>query len=362
MIEHMRIKRGMMRLLIIVMCVATVFSGCTSAPTSGKKKFQAEYLNLFDTLTTIVGYTETEEEFGEVAQKIHDEMQEYHRLYDIYFDYKDINNIKTINDNAGVKPVEVDQRIIDLLLEAKEMYQKTDGKFNVAFGSVLSIWHEYRTEGIDNPQESKLPPMEELKAAAEHMDISKVIIDEEAKTVFLEDKDMSLDVGAIGKGYAVQRVTESMKAQGYDNILVSVGGNICAIGSKPENENWVIGIQSPEATEMAPYACKVAISSGCVVTSGDYQRYYTVDGKRYNHIIDRDTLMPATNFRSVSLVCQDSGRADALSTALCCMTYEEGLAFVKEYKKACGEEIECMWIMNDGDQRYTDGFKEKLQD
>ena len=132
-----------------------------------------------------------------MTQEIYDNLEEYHQLYDIYNDYKEINNLKTINDNAGIKPVQVDQRIIDLLTFSKDVYNKTNGKVNIAFGAVLQLWHDYRTEGVDNPEEAQLPPMDELIAASEHTNIEDLIINQEAGTVYIKDPDMRLDVGLL---------------------------------------------------------------------------------------------------------------------------------------------------------------------
>jgi thiamine biosynthesis lipoprotein len=150
-----------------------------------KTRYEAEFLELFDTATKIVAYSESKEEFTRYSQLIYDNLKEYHELYDIYNDYQGINNIKTVNDNAGIKPVKVDKKIIDLLAFAKKWYENTDGRMNVALGSVLKIWHKYRTEGIEDEANAALPPIDELKEAAEHTDINKVLIDEANSTGFL---------------------------------------------------------------------------------------------------------------------------------------------------------------------------------
>ena len=124
--------------------------------------------------------------------------------------YEGINNIKTINDNAGIKPVKVDKRIIDLIKFSKDMYEKTNGKTNIAFGAVLSIWHEYRTIGIEDPANAALPSEEELRIASEHTNIEDIVIDEEHSTVFLSDPLMRLDVGAVAKGYATEQVSNCL--------------------------------------------------------------------------------------------------------------------------------------------------------
>jgi thiamine biosynthesis lipoprotein len=301
---------------------------------------------LFDTVTSIVGRAESEEAFYEKAKVVHDQLLEYHQLFDIYHSYEGFYNLKDVNDNAGVKPVEVDRRIIDLLTDCKQIYMDTNGKVNVAMGSVLNLWHEARNFGRNNPQDAYLPEDSKLKAASEHMDMDKVIIDETASTVFLQDQDMSLDVGAIAKGWSVQRVSETAPT----GLLISVGGNVLATGPKDENgKAWVVGVQDPDDTQR--YLHTLFLTGGSVVTSGDYQRTYMVDGKMYHHIIDPDTLMPSNYFSSITVITKDSGLADTLSTALFCMSYEEGLELVEKL-----EGVEVLWIYKNGEQVKTDGL------
>lgn len=286
----------MKRILALFMAVVTALSFAGCGIKQPMHRYQAEFMTLFDTVTQLVGYAETEEKFGEQVQVIYDELEIYHQLYDIYKDYEGIHNIKTINDNAGIQPVKVDRRIIDILLLGKEIYKETDGKLNIAFGSVLSIWHIYRTIGIEKPENAKLPSLEELSAANEHVDIDKVIIDEEASTVYLEDKDMSLDIGSIGKGYAVEQAARKAEAAGVTSMLMSVGGNIRAIGTRADGTQWKVGIQNPFDVN-GEYLEKVCVEDVSLVTSGDYQRYFEVEGKKYHHIIDPDTLFPATTLQ-----------------------------------------------------------------
>ena len=125
-------------------------------PGAELQRYQGTFLELFDTVTVVLGYASSEEEFNAEVQALRSSLEEYHQLYDIYNDYEGVNNIKTINDNAGGDPVEVDQRIIDLLLFCRDMYERTGGKTNVMFGSVLSIWHDAREYGINNPLEAYL--------------------------------------------------------------------------------------------------------------------------------------------------------------------------------------------------------------
>ena len=330
----------MKKCCIFLLILCFLLCGCAPA---AQKQYNAVYLDLFDTVTTIIGSGDSEEQFRQKAQVIYEQLLVYHRLFDIYNDYEGITNLKTVNDQAGVAPVTVDSPIIELLLDCKAYYELTDGKVNVAMGSVLKLWHEARKHGTENPENAKLPDKEALTQAAEHISFDSIVIDEVASTVYISDPEMSLDVGAIAKGWAVQRVAENAPK----GMLISVGGNVCATGAKEDGSAWVVGVQNPDGGE---YLHKISINDGAVVTSGDYQRTYTVDGKQYHHIIDPATGMPSTYWRSVTVVCADSALADALSTALFVLPLEEGKALAKE----CGAKV--LWLDVDGKEYATEGL------
>ena len=320
-----------MKRILCALLVCILLTGCSQKTRQTEEKiYEATFLSLFDTVTVIKGAAESKEAFSELAGQLQRELLQYHQLFDIYNDYEGVVNLKAINDRAGEAPVAVDRRIIDLLLDCKRYYELTNGKVNVAMGSVLELWHEERNNGLNDPENAKLPKMESLKEASTHTDFDKVIIDEEASTVFFSDPDIRLDVGAVAKGWSVQRVAENAPA----GLLISVGGNVCATGPKRENTPWVVGVQNPSGGD---YLHTLYVSSGCVVTSGDYQRCYAVDGKLYHHIIDPETLFPGTFWRSVTIVCDDSGLSDALSTALFLLPMEEGQMLLD----ACGAKA--MW-------------------
>ena len=316
------------------------------------EQYKRYYIDAFDTATQIIGYADSEETFGKQTDLINEELKRYHKLYDIYNLYGSVNNLKTINNNAGIAPVKVDKEIIDLLKFSIDLYEKTDGEINIAMGRVLKIWHDYRTAGIDDSSQAKLPPMELLQDASKYCNIDNIIIDEEASTVYLADPNMSLDVGSIGKGYAVQKVAEYAKEIGCNNMVINCGGNVITIGPKADNNNWIFGIQNPDLNASNDILKRVSISDKCLVTSGDYQRYYVVDGVEYCHIIDPDTLMPPTYFSAVSIIADHSGLADALSTALFNMPYEDGLKLINSIDNA-----EAIWVLKDGSLKYSENFK-----
>lgn len=337
---------------VLLLCV--IFSSIAFTSCNKKQgKFTTYSLDYFDTATTITGYCADQDEFDTVSGEILSQLAEYHKLYTIYNRYEGMENLCTVNElkDGEHRTVTVDERIIDLLLYAKEMYEATDGKLNVAMGSVLSIWHDYRTAGIDEPWAAELPPEDKLTAAAEHTDIDDLIIDEENSTVYIADPEMTLDVGAVAKGYAVEMIARSLEERGISGYVLNVGGNVRTIGTKPEGEKWLVGIENPDTDSENPYLLYLQLAGESVVTSGSYQRYYTVDGKNYHHIIDSETLAPAERYLSVSVVCKNSAQGDALSTALFCMPFEDGLKLVESLN-----DVDAVWVMNDGSTEMSSGF------
>ena len=344
--------------LVLAALVAVLVMNDETA--NGLKRFHSTPIEgPFHTQIYIDGYATSGEEFEVVLNDVISQLNEYHELYDIYFEYEGINNICTINklnENGEHDVVSVDRRIIDLLLYAKEMYVKTNGKMNIAMGSVLSIWHDYRTDAIDNNYGvGELPPMDMLEAAAEHTDINDLIIDEENCTVYIADPKMTLDVGAIGKGYAVEMVAQYLENKGVENYILSVGRNLRAIGTKASGDKWEAGIINPDYDyfdeNSSKYLLYLGFADQSIVTSGDYENYYIVGSEPYHHIIDPDTLMPSKGIRSVSIVCEHSGDGDGLSTAVFCMDIDEGLALIESL-----DGVEAMWLLSDGTIVKSSGF------
>lgn len=348
-------KRFLSVFLVVVIIAIQMISFCGCDNETKLNKYKAYYFDYFDTATTIIGYANTQEEFDEICEDIKSQLNKYHRLFTIYNRYEGLNNLVTINDvdNGKHNVVTVDREIVDMLTFAKEMYQKTNGTVNIAMGSVLKIWHNYRNAGLDDPANAELPPMEKLKEASEHTNIDDLIVDTENNTVFIADPEMTLDVGAIAKGYAVERIAEYLESKGVTNFLLNVGGNVRTIGMA-DTEKWKVGIENSDiSNEEKPYIEYLKVAGKSIVTSGSYQRFYVVNGENYHHIIDPETLMPGTKYRSVSVLTDDSGLGDAVSTALFLMGYEEGKQLVESI-----ENVEAMWVLPDGKQQYSSGFEE----
>ena len=329
--------------------------GCEKRPV----KYSYTDMTVFDTQTVIVGWDTDKTSFDEKAEAAMQELTRLHRLYDIYNTYDGINNLKTVNDNAGKTAVEVDGDIIGMLEYCVAAYEATNGAVNAAMGSVTRLWHDRRVQGAENEDSARIPDAEVLKEAASHTDFSCVTIDKEAGTVYISDPQTSLDVGAVAKGYATELCARFIESRGWDNMALNVGGNVRTVGLREDGQPWVTGVENPvEDTNGASgnaYFCRINLYGGeALVTSGSYQRYFVVNGVRYHHIIDPETLMPENRYLSVSVLCTDSGMGDALSTALFNMSEEDGRGVLE----AMG--FDAAWVYPDGTVSYTGGFEERL--
>lgn len=334
----------MKRIFAWLLLPLLLLSGCCTAP----KRFQTQFFDLFDTVTTFTSYASSQEEFQARADRVYSLLKEYHQLCDIYHEYPGRNNLKTINDRGSVEPVQTDERLIQLLIFSREMYQETEQQMNPAMGSVLELWHACREAGTIHPEQAVLPDPAALEQAAEHMDFSHVWIDPEASTVFLEDPALRLDLSAVAKGYAAEQAALLLEAEGCAGLL-NLGGNVRTVGRRPDAP-WQVGVQDPFQPEELLEA--LPLEDASLVTSGTYQRYYVVDGVRYHHLIDPDTLMPGRDYASVTVRCRDSGRGDALSSGLFCLSLEEGLRLVEGLP-----DTEALWILPDGSRVSSSGWQ-----
>jgi thiamine biosynthesis lipoprotein len=349
----LKIKK-IIALLVCFFILALSLSACTpeEEPSKQDPPSQAKsYYEYFDTVSAIFSYKgDAPQDFAANCEAVKNLLEEYHQLFDIYYEYSGVNNIKTINKNAGIAPVTVDAKLIDFLVYCKDIYTLTGGETNIALGSVLKLWHDARENAEYDPSTAAIPSPEALTEAAKHTDINNLIINKEERTVYLADPQMRLDVGAIAKGYATEKAAQLLISRGVTSYVLNFGGNIRAIGKKVSGNGWITGITNPNKESTESFACRVSIKDLSLVTSGDYERFYYVNGEKYHHIIDKDTNMPSAFFSSVSVFTKDSGLADALSTALFCMSYEEGLALVEQIGG-----IDVLWIYHDGSMKMTNG-------
>ncbi len=343
----------MKKLISIILLICILASLCSCSFPIKEERFSKSAFGVFDTVITITAYDKSGEGFEKSAALVEAELEGYSRLFDIYNTYDGINNLCTVNGAAGKNPVSVDGDLIELLSYGKKAYEITHGAVNIGAGAVLKLWHEAREYSLENPDNARLPDEGALREAAEHIDISLLEIDEANGTVFISDEKASVDVGAIAKGFAANKIKQFIDDNAlWDSYLISLGGNVITEGYKKDGANakWNVEIENPDKTSASAFET-VSVTDTSVVTSGDYQRYFTVDGVKYNHIINLDTLMPATEFSSVTVICSDAALADALSTALFILPFLEGRELVNGL-----DGVEAMWVDNGCEISYTEDF------
>lgn len=332
------------------MICLSLFS-CKKADELKNEKYTEMVLETFDTVTTVIAFDNSKDAFNAHFKQFKQDLEQYDKLFSIYKKHEGITNLCDINEKAGKAPVKADEEIIELLKFGVDCYTKTNGAVNICMGSVLKLWHKAREASLDDPAKAYVPDKKALDEAAKHTDIKNLVIDEAASTVYFKDSEMSLDVGAIAKGYTAQKIADKIDAGGiWNDYVISLGGNVIAKGYKsPYNKTkWNIEIENPDGEKTFEV---LSVSGSSVVTSGDYQRYFTVDGKKYCHIINPKTNMPANKFKSVSIVCEDSALADALSTALFILPLEEGQRLIESL-----DGVEAMWADEKLNKIYSSGF------
>ena len=326
--------------LAVLLFLTFLLASCSKAQNAAVHS--EVFYSYFDTVSEISSYAgDSQTVFHENAAAVSKLLEHWHKILDIYHEYDGINNLCTVNRCAGGEAVKVDKDLIDFVLYAKDMCTLTNGEMDISLGAVLRLWHDAR--GAEVPY---LPSKEILEEASKHVGFDKLEIDVNACTLRLTDPEASLDPGALGKGYAAEKAAQMLISKNITGYVINLGGNIRCLGTKVDGSPWVTEIRDPNNPEKLAVTLKISDCS--CVTSGGYERYFTVDGVRYLHIIDKDTLMPATGLSSVSVICKDSALADALTTALFCMSYEDGLALVSSL-----DNVQALWISDDGSLRYT---------
>lgn len=290
--------------------------------------YSSTWFDLFDTVAIVQGYAPSQEDWNAQSKVIYDDLSSYNALFDIYNHYDGVVNLYDVNAGAAAAPVQVGDELYAFLRWCKDtVYPATDGATNIAAGAVLRLWHDARESDSPAP-----PDAAAIAEALEHIDIDDLILDDTAKTVYFADPAMTLDVGAVGKGYAVELAAQAAQVRGLTAALLNIGGNVRAIGTKPGSQAWTAGVENPWGSDPA-YIQAVELADGdSLVISGDYQRYFDYDGVRYSHLIDLTTGYPARYVNSVAVLAHadTGGLADALSTGLFCLPEETGQALAAQ--------------------------------
>lgn len=231
--------------------------------------------------------------------------------------------ISAINRSAGIAPVTVPEDVFSLISDAVDMAYATDGVFNPAIGPLSELWG-FGTE------KARLPSPEEIEAVLPLLDYTLIQLDGKALSVYLPVQGMSLDLGAVGKGYASDAIHSFLEENGIDHAVINLGGNVLVHGSHPDGRPWKVSVRDPDPEK--PYIAALEADDGTVITSGGYQRYFEEDGIVYHHILDSSTGYPVeTDVRSATVVNPSGTLGDMLSTVLFAERMEKGIQTAEGY-------------------------------
>ena len=271
--------------------------------------------------------------------------EEISRIERMMSTYISGSQISIINKSAGEKPVKSDAELIGLVKRAVEYAGMTDGSFNIAVGPLIRLWKI--ADGGD------IPDKDEINRAQGLINYKDIIIDEKQGTIFLRKKGMSIDLGGIAKGYASDRAKAVLKQHGIASGIVAVAGDISAFGRKVDGSKWRIGIQHPRKKD--EFIGVIELQDEAVSTSGDYERFFIKDGRRYHHIIDPKTGEPSDKCQSATVIAKEGTATDALSTGIFIMGPEKGIALVDRLK-----DVEAVIVDAKGNVKVSSGLKNRI--
>ena len=253
--------------------------------------------------------------------------------------------LTTINNNAGVAPTPSPAELVQIISRSKEVSKLTEGAFDISFASAGHLWN------FKNKTSPTLPDPAAIQAALQNVGFKKIKIDPEALTVSLPKK-VKIGLGGIAKGYGIDRAMRVLLSHGIKHAVVNAGGDMKMLGQN-EGTPWEIAIKHPRDRERA--IASLRLSNTCIVTSGDYERFFELDGKRYHHIIDPRTGYPSTGAISVTVVAQSAEFADALATACCVLPHKKGMALIESLPK-----VEAIIVDMDGQVHVSTGLQEAV--
>jgi thiamine biosynthesis lipoprotein len=271
--------------------------------------------------------------------RINEGVAEIKRIENLLTTYAADSETNLINEHAGISPVKVSKEIILLIERANRISAVTQGAFDLSYGSIdTSLWNF-------NTQMTSLPSKEIAKQKVRLINYKNIVIDKENQTVFLKEKGMKIGFGGIGKGYAAERAKFIMQQAGVKSGVVNASGDLTTWGQQLNGEKWTIGIVNPsQANEIFSY---MNVSELAVATSGNYEKYILINGKKYSHTINPKTGLPISGIKSVTILSTNAEIADAMATPVMIMGIEAGLDMINQIK-----DIEAI-IIDDFDNLYT---------
>ena len=264
-----------------------------------------------------------------VAQAAFDAVfAEFDRLESLLSVWREGSDVRRLNAAAGERAVPVSAETRDVLAAAREISDWTGGKFDVTFGALTDIWK------FDHDQDNRVPDRSEIAARVPLIDYRAIVLDDPPGTAFIARRGMRVHLGGIGKGYAVDRGIALVRSRGLTDFMIQSGGDLYVAGRK-DGAPWRVGITDPRGQAGQVFAT-LDLSDGTLSTSGDYERFFMKDGRRYHHLLDPATGEPARLCRSVSIVADSATLADGLSTGVFILGPADGMALIERLEHVEG--------------------------
>ncbi|MFC5270225.1 FAD:protein FMN transferase [Adhaeribacter terreus] len=264
---------------------------------------------------------------------------EVQRLEKLLTTFSETSQTAQINAMAGIEPVKVYQEVFDLIARSIRISELTQGAFDITYGSV-----DKRLWNFDTSL-TALPDLQIARQAVKLVNFRNITLDAENHTVFLKEKGMRIGFGGIGKGFAAEKAKAVLVKMGIKSGVVNAAGDLCVWGNQPNGQPWTIGIADPNAIHL-PFS-SFQLTNAAVATSGDYEKFVMIGGKRYSHTINPRTGLPVTGLKSVTVICPNAELADAMATPLLVLGRKNGLELINQMR-----QIACVYI-DDKDRVFT---------
>ena len=270
---------------------------------------------------------------------IEEAVEEIRRIEKLLTTFNESSQTNLINRNAGIAPVYVDNEVFELIRRSKKISGITQGAFDITYGSIdKRLWNFDMNMTV-------LPGAKVAKQLVRLINYKNIVLDERNGTVFLKEKGMRIGFGGIGKGYAAECAKAVLQKRGIKSGIVNAAGDLTAWGNQPGGKPWTIGIADPNASR--EIFSHMNITNTSVATSGNYEKFVVIDGKKYSHTIDPKTGLPVTGIKSVTIICSNAEIADAMATPVMIMGIKAGIDMVNQVKG-----LACI-IIDDNDRIHT---------
>jgi thiamine biosynthesis lipoprotein len=291
-------------------------------------------------------FTAIHQDRAKAKQAVSAAIEEVKRIEKLISSWDSESESSKVNTNAGIEPVPVSAELFNLIDRSLKISKMSNGSFDISFASIDKIW-TFDGREITAPDESI------IKASVEKIGYENIILDREKSTIYLSKKGMKIGFGAIGKGYAANRAKQIMQEHGTEAGVVNAGGDLVSWGTQPNGKPWSVGIADPkDKTNIISW---LDVTDLAVVTSGNYEKFVTIDGKRHGHIINPKTGWPVTGLLSVTIVCPDAELADALATTVFVLGKDQGLKLINHL-----QDVECVLIDDTGEMHYSTNIRTRM--